>query len=388
MSQFIHLLKDRTSAGSVILYCSVIAIAIVAAFLSQYSLLNKSDLKNTVSNDVMKGKRIIESYIQWIWLALSFFVLWFISAFADCGADRETYGLIFSNVSISDLLSGWQEPGFILFNMFFRIFGDDPRVIYIAISTVTLFLLYRTWYKLRNEVLIGYGVLAFTTMFYVQSLSLMRIYMASVMLFAGVKFLRQGEYGKYSLVILLTSMIHYSSLLMFLPLGLMYILENRRYRKYVLNILIIVVLVMVFFAIAAGGSILSSIPIFSRFQSYLQNVSFSNIGVMQFVYNIPICILAFFAYYLMENKTEKNMLVAFTSAAFFLCIAFLWNSGFRACEFLVFRVIFFPDSYVYEKDERLFYVWRKKGKNNIFYVELCMRDILCFPVCNLSGRIL
>ena len=228
MSQFIHLLKDRTSSGSVILYCSVIVIAIVTAFLSQYSLLNKSDFKNTVSNDVMKGKRIIESYIQWIWLALSFFVLWFISAFADCGADRETYGSIFSNASISDLLSGWQEPGFILFNMFFRIFGDDPRVIYIAISTVTLFLLYRTWYKLRNEVLIGYGVLAFTTMFYVQSLSLMRIYMASAMLFAGVKFLRQGEYGKYSLVILLTSMIHYSSLLMFLPLGLMYILENRR----------------------------------------------------------------------------------------------------------------------------------------------------------------
>ena len=256
MSQFIHLLKDRTSSGSVILYCSVIVIAIVAAFLSQYSLLNKSDFKNTVSNDVMKGKRIIESYIQWIWLALSFFVLWFISAFADCGADRETYGSIFSNSSISDLLSGWQEPGFILFNMFFRIFGDDPRVIYIAISTVTLFLLYRTWYKLRNEVLIGYGVLAFTTMFYVQSLSLMRIYMASAMLFAGVKFLRQGEYGKYSLVILLTSMIHYSSLLMFLPLGLMYILENRRYRKYVLNILIIVVLVMVFFAIAAGLSLI------------------------------------------------------------------------------------------------------------------------------------
>ena len=80
----------------------------------------------------MKGKRIIESYIQWIWLALSFFVLWFISAFADCGADRETYGSIFSNASISDLLSGWQEPGFILFNMFFRIFGDDPRVIYIV----------------------------------------------------------------------------------------------------------------------------------------------------------------------------------------------------------------------------------------------------------------
>ena len=42
MSQFIHLLKDRTSSGSVILYCSVIVIAIVAAFLSQYSLLNKS----------------------------------------------------------------------------------------------------------------------------------------------------------------------------------------------------------------------------------------------------------------------------------------------------------------------------------------------------------
>ena len=362
MSQFIHLLKDRTSSGSVILYCSVIAIAIAAAFLSQYSLLNKSDLKNTVSNDVMKGKKIIESYIQWIWLALSFFVLWFISAFADCGADRETYGSIFSNVSISDLLSGWQEPGFILFNMFFRIFGDDPRVIYIAISTVTLFLLYRTWYKLRNEVLIGYGVLAFTTMFYVQSLSLMRIYMASAMLFAGVKFLRQGEYGKYSLVILLTSMIHYSSLLMFLPLGLMYILENRRYRKYVLNILIIVVLVMVFFAIAAGGSILSSIPIFSRFQSYLQNVSFSNIGVMQFVYNIPICILAFFAYYLMENKTEKNMLVAFTSAAFFYALLSYGIQVFGRVNSLFSVLYFFLIPMCMRKMKDYFMSRGKKGK--------------------------
>ena len=259
----------------------------------------------------------MESYIQVIWLSVSFFVLWFFSAFADCGADRDSYGLIFSNVSIADLLSGWQEPGFILFNMFFRIFGDNPRVIYVAISTLTLFLLYRTWYMVRDDILIGYGVLAFTLLFYVQSLSLMRIYMAAAILFSGVNFLRQGKYAKYGIVIIVATMIHYSSLLMLLPWGLMIVLENKQYRKYVINLLVIVALCGGFLIVAMLAPILSSIPVFSRFQSYLQNVSFANIGVMQFVYNIPICCLVFLSYYITKNEKEKNMLVAYTSAVFF-----------------------------------------------------------------------
>ena len=119
---------------------------------------------------------------------------------------------------------------------------------------------------------------------------------------------------------------------------------------------------MVFFAIAAGGSILSSIPIFSRFQSYLQNVSFSNIGVMQFVYNIPICILAFFAYYLMENKTEKNMLVAFTSAAFFYALLSYGIQVFGRVNSLFSVLYFFLIPMCMRKMKDYFMSRGKKGK--------------------------
>ena len=38
---------------------------------------------------------------------------------------------------------------------------------------------------------------------------------------------------------------------------------------------------------------------------------------MQFIYNIPICALAFIAYYLTESKREQNMLIAYTGSVFF-----------------------------------------------------------------------
>lgn len=313
MSQFINLMNDRIYAKSVIFYSFILAISILTLFLSHYEY----EGKNTIVLVLQKRRKKIISYIQVIGLLISFVTLWFVSAFADCGTDRETYGLIFSNVTIQDLFSGWQEPGFILFNMFFRIFGKNPRIIYIAISTVTLLLLYLTWYKLRNDILIGYGVLAFTMMFYVQSLSLMRIYMASALLFCGVDYLRKGEYIKYAILILITTLIHYSTLLMILPYLIMIFLENKRYRKYVLNILVIILLVLFLLALVIGAPILSSIPIFARFQRYLQNVSFSNIGIMQFIYNIPICALVFIAYYLTESKREQNMLIAYTGSVFF-----------------------------------------------------------------------
>lgn len=317
MSQFIELVNNKNDVQSVVFYFTVIGISVLLAFGSQFNVV-KDSAKSSISVLRIRQEKSV-CYFQVICLFLSFLVLWFASAFADCGTDRATYGTIFSNISLSDLLSGWQEPGFIVFNMFFRIFGDDPRIIYIAISTLTLFLFYRTWYVFRDDISIGYAVLAYGTLFFVQSLSLMRIYLASAILFCGISLLRTRRYINCSLLIILATLIHYSSLVMFLPLVIVILLENHKYMQYVHVIAVIIGLFGIGVILIIGSPILQNITIFARFQRYLENVSFSSIGVMQFIYNIPICVLAFLTMRYIDVQ-EKRIMIAYTGSAFLLSI--------------------------------------------------------------------
>ena len=317
MSQFIELINNRNDVQSVIFYFTTIGIAVFLAFGSQVNVMKKSAMSSISVVRIRQEKSIY--YFQLVCLFFSFMILWFVSAFADCGTDRASYGSIFSNVSLADLLSGWQEPGFIVFNMFFRIFGDDPRIIYIAISTLTLFLFYRTWYVFRTEISIGYAVLAYGTLFFVQSLSLMRIYLASAILFCCISFLKSRRYISCSLLIILATLIHYSSLVMFLPLAIIILLENHKYMQYVHVIAIIIGLFGIGGILIIGSPILQSIVIFARFQRYLENISFSSIGIMQFIYNVPICVLVFLTMRYIDIQ-EKRIMIAYTGSAFLLSI--------------------------------------------------------------------
>ena len=317
MSQFIELINNKNDVDSVAFYFIVIALSTLFAFGTQIRI---SSFAGTGEISVLKTRyeKSIKD-IQIVCLVFSFFLLWFTLAFADCGTDREEYGRIFSNVRFSDLTAGWQEPGFIIFNMIFRIFGDEPRIIYVAISTLTLLLLYRTWYILREDISVGFSVLAYGTLFFVQSLSPMRIHMASAILFAGVNFLRNRKYLNYSLVILLATLIHYSSLLMFFPLVVIVLLENHKYKQYVHIIAVIVGLFVIGACIILGASVLQNITIFARFQRYLESVSFDHIGVMQFIYNLPICALVFCVIQYVDAQ-EKRIMIAYTGSAFLMSV--------------------------------------------------------------------
>lgn len=317
MSQFIEVINNKNNLDSVAFYFGVVILATLFAFGTQIRISSFSGVGESLV--LKKRHETIIKDIQLVCLAVSFFLLWFTLAFADCGTDREEYGRIFSNVSFSDLTAGWQEPGFIIFNMIFRIFGDEPRIIYIAMSTLTLLLLYRTWYVLRGDISIGFAVLAYSTLFFVQSLSPMRIHMASAILFSGINFLRDKKYLNYALVILLATLIHYSSLLMFFPLIVIVLLENHKYKQYVHVVGIIVGLIVIGICIISGASILQNITIFARFQRYLESVSFQHIGIMQFAYNLPICALVFFSIQYVDIQ-EKRIMVAYAGSAFLMGI--------------------------------------------------------------------
>lgn len=370
MSQFIELINNKNDLQSVVFYFTVIGVSVLLAYGSQFNVV-KNSAKPLISVLRIRQEKSVR-YFQVICLFLSFLVLWFVSAFADCGADRASYGTIFSNVSLADLLSGWQEPGFIVFNMVFRIFGDDPRIIYIAISTLTLFLFYRTWYVFKTDISIGYAVLAYGTLFFVQSLSLMRIYLASAILFCGISLLRTRRYISCSLLIILATLIHYSSLVMFLPLVIVILLENHKYMQYVHVIAVIIGLFGIGVILIIGSPILQYITIFARFQRYLENVSFSSIGVMQFIYNIPICVLAFLTMRYIDVQ-EKRIMIAYAGSAFLLSILSygIQVLGRTLSLFSILYMFIIPECMKCLKT----HFWREKRTKKIVYILI---SFLCF----------
>lgn len=294
----------------VCIYVLIISGAVIFAFISQ---------KKIVRINIGQNKNKIQGQLQRFYFVLSFAILWFFAAFADCGTDRESYRNIFENVVFSNLFDGWQEPGFVLFNLVFRILGDNPWIILIAISTVTLLLLYSTMYHVREEIVLGYAVLSYGTLFFAQSLSLMRMYMAATILFFGIRYLRKNQYVYYIIVVLIATMIHYSSLVMILPMLLIFFLYHKRYEFMLHLLLVVAVLCLGLILVVECAPILSQISIFSRFQRYLEDMKFSGIGMLQFVYNIPICFLVLGTLHNMDEN-RKRIACSFTVAHFFICI--------------------------------------------------------------------
>lgn len=317
--QLNSLLANSYYRKSIMLYLVLIIAVSVLGWLSQDGIesLNHFIIGKRCNNIMNKRNRIKLIYMQRICFFMAFFLLWFFSSFATCGADRETYGIIFKDSTWQSVFDGWQEPGFIIFNLIFRIFGDNPQIIYMAISTITLVLFFRTLDYLRNEISIGFALLAYGCLYYVQSLSLMRIYMAASILFWGVRYLKEEMYWKYGLVIIITGMIHYSSFILLLPFIILYLTYNKRYNMRVHFYGVAGALGVGIAVLLVGAPMLSNIIIFSRFQRYLEEISTARIGVMQFVYFLPICFLIWLVFSQYSENYKRTFFV-FTAVAFFI----------------------------------------------------------------------
>lgn len=321
VGQLMNLLTNPYYRISVVFYTVLIIIVSVLGWLSQEGLENiyRFCVKRNKRDVFIRRDSEKLRYMKGICFFLAFFLLWFFSAFASCGADRGTYGIIFSDATWQSVFDGWQEPGFVIFNLIFRIFGKEPRIIYIAISTVTLVLFFNTLAYLKKEISVGFAILAYGCLYYVQSLSLMRIYMAAAILFWGVRYLKREIYWKYGIVIIITGLIHYSSFMLLLPFGLLYLTYAKKYKKNVHFYGIVLALGIAIGGVLAGAPMLSNFVVFSRFQRYLEGITSAQIGIMQFMYFLPICLLIWLVFHKCNENYQRIFLV-FTAFAFLIGI--------------------------------------------------------------------
>lgn len=223
------------------------------------------------------------------------------------GVDTSNYQDNFVNALSHDAFSdNTTEPGYHLLQKSLRTFFSCPELAIFIYSAVTVFFVMKALWRYKNNINLFIAIAFYVGIFYFQAMDLLRIYLAAAFILWNYDYLIEKRYKKFVLVILLTSMLHFSSLVMFLPLGYLWLYQ----RKPKIAFLSIVV----FFAIL--------IPLTTHFEDYLviaryaaygdSNESSRSIGLM-FIFEYLPCFYC--VYYASKNKIQgqwTDILVSLT----------------------------------------------------------------------------
>lgn len=229
----------------------------------------------------------------------SLFVFIFIYLYLFCGfrdttvgRDTEMYTDIFNDSKEWSNISDWGvEPGFFLLNKIFHFFVGYEKLGVPIFAFITYFLIFKTIYRYSLSINIQATLYLLVCIgFYLQSFDLLRISLATSIELYFFHYVIERQYYKYFIVLLCCLTVHYSTLLMFIPL-----ISLILYRKNPLFFLVVigVMIVVATFVI----SHLEFFIFFARYEHYtMEDIDKIGIGPAQFVYNLPILALAFYVY--------------------------------------------------------------------------------------------
>ena len=298
---------------------------------------------------------------------VSFAILWFVLAFANCGTDYAAYENCFINSLNPTYWANKRiESGYVILNFIIRFFTDDFEVYHAIWAFVLLFLVYSTIFKYREYVHPGLAIFAYANIFYIQSLDLMRIYLAAALVFWGYRFLEEKKYIKYGVVIIIAMTIHTSAIVCFLPLILLIFIRHRGYIFLKIGSMIIFLAAVYVLRTSIFGNLFG--------YSYLANNTVS-FGAAAFVYYVPLILMFVFIFrkkWAIDDGdaelTNTFFIMTLSGFAIYLMSYIVTFAGRLSCYFML-PFVFFPSYFVN---------YLKQYKKSQLFRGLCVVLILVF----------
>lgn len=275
---------------------------------------------------------------------LLFSFLYVFYAFRDVsvGRDTEMYTKLFlDSHKLSNIKIWGIEPGFFCLNSFFGLFFQQEKWGVIIFSSITLLCVFSAIYLNRKVIDVAMALFLFVGIgFYLQSFNLLRISLATSIELLFFNLVIERKYLKYLVVLLVCFTIHYTTLLMFIPLLslLIYRVNKSFFFCFMLGVLIVSL-----YAI----SHMDSFIFFARYEHYsVGDLKKVGIGMVQFFYNLPILLLLF---YVKKRRycsryVFKTMLVYTLFCFLYGVIGYYIPVGRSVIHFLMIFVIFIPYS--------------------------------------------
>lgn len=293
--------------NTIALYFGIVFISTLLAYFSQRSI--------TGAINIIRAKSI--PYF------LSFVNTAFFATFSGVGRDRINYIYMFNNISFERIFHG-SEPGFELIQFLISLVTNNPEVFISIISLWTVINIYKGLWKYQDIISLGMAIFLFTSQYYFQSFSLIRIYFATSFLIRYAYLLREEKYIKYGIVILMALSIHYSIVFALIAYILAFVfMRSRQYSGVKFYALIIGAIIISLFGTGLFGFLLNFTgnAIISKYSLFLSNVSSTQLGFKWILNIIPyLLVYPFRTTFGDEGKKEVSLSTGYFIVALMISI--------------------------------------------------------------------
>lgn len=309
----------------------VLFFAILFAFQTQQGKVCSA---NGIEDDLLQKPFSVQMFL------LSYALLGMMCFFCKSGYDMPVYAKFYTEWTLADLSSVSVEPGDKLLFMFIRLFIKNPYVGIGVIKLISIGIVYRSVYLIRDRICVGRAITAYVLLLYIFNFHLLRMMLALGLVFLAMAKEITGKRLQCIIYLCCAFMFHYSSIIVLLTY-VCYILFRKNFTilKAVFAILLITGLYTNIGRII--GLLVSSIGVFQKYAGY-SDVSVGTFGIVQLLLFIPTLIILICGY-------VKNCKDDFYKLEFFLGIMtfFAGSLGYvyKVASRVVYYFYFFYISY-------------------------------------------
>ena len=304
-----------------IFYIIIIAISSFFAFKSHIEIDEKGEKK-------IKFRKIF--------FLLSFLISWFIISFTNIGSDYENYYYIIDRLTWSNYnIFSSEEPGMNLVFLIIREIVHNTDVTIFIIKTITIAIIFYTFYIIKEKLKVGYAVLSYLLLVYLSSFYLITISLAASIVYLAIDLKVYKDKKILPIILILIAAQLHNSAYIVLPMYMMILIFYNNKQVKLKKILICIIYII---------TILLSGFIFNYFSTSVKGFHYNNYGTNDFsgtgimVIFMYLPLLLLYCYIKKYNKNEK-MNSAFFVLALTSCMFKILSYRFRVIERMEYYIL-------------------------------------------------
>ncbi|MGM0874224.1 MAG: EpsG family protein [Bacillota bacterium] len=189
----------------------------------------------------------LESNFVWpnkilVFLAITSLVL--VSGFRNNIGDTYFYIKTYTENDFTwEYIQSKKDPGFGILQMFLKNISDDPQLLIFVTALITNLLIGITLYKYSRMIELSFYVYITAGMFTV-SMNGIRQFLAASIIFVATKYLINGDFKKYALIVILASTVHQSALVL---IPIYFIVRREAWTKVTFLLLVLAIFIVMGF---------------------------------------------------------------------------------------------------------------------------------------------
>ena len=304
-----------------IFYIIIIAISSFFAFKSHIEIDEKGEKK-------IKFRKIF--------FLLSFLISWVIISFTNIGSDYENYYYIIDRLTWSNYnIFSSEEPGMNLVFLIIREIVHNTDVTIFIIKTITIAIIFYTFYIIKEKLKVGYAVLSYLLLVYLSSFYLITISLAASIVYLAIDLKVYKDKKILPIILILIAAQLHNSAYIVLPMYMMILIFYNNKQVKLKKILICIIYII---------TILLSGFIFNYFSTSVKGFHYNNYGTNDFsgtgimVIFMYLPLLLLYCYIKKYNKNEK-MNSAFFVLALTSCMFKILSYRFRVIERMEYYIL-------------------------------------------------